>query len=157
MAIEVLCTSSILAGLRQQGGARGTSSPRIKGRRFEAAQVQLHRTLRVPGLNDASCTTLQGQRDSACETRVLFLPPIFAEIAFYGSILWKYEAIITPSSFKLLRFVGIDIPDLPAWLSNWVGHVISMLGTGDRPAAPFHPHRIYTLLHHVEPLCTLPV
>jgi hypothetical protein len=43
--------------------------------------------------------------------------------------------------------VEIDISDLPALLSNWVGHVISMLGAGDRPAAPFHSHRIYTLLY----------
>ena len=53
--------------------------------------------------------------------------------------------------------VGIDIPDLPAWLSDWVGHVISMLGAGDKPTAPFHPYRIYTLLHYVELLRTLPV
>jgi hypothetical protein len=57
----------------------------------------------------------------------------------------------------ILRIVGIDIPDLPAWLSDWAGQVISMLGAGDRPATPFHSHRIYTLLHHVELLRTLPV
>lgn len=98
MTIEVLCTPSIL---RQQGGARRTSSPRIKGRRFEAAQVQLHRTLRVPRSNDASCTTLPGQRDSTCETHVFISS---ADICRDCIILKKYEAIITPSSLKLLRF-----------------------------------------------------
>ena len=53
--------------------------------------------------------------------------------------------------------IRIDIPDLPAWLSDWVSHVISMLGAGDKPTAPFYPHRIHTLLHHVELLRTLPV
>jgi hypothetical protein len=38
-----------------------------------------------------------------------------------------------------------------------VGHVIRTLGVGDRPASPFHLDRIYTLLYHVEPLCSLPV
>jgi hypothetical protein len=55
-----------------------------------------------------------------------------------------------------LDTVGIDIPDLSAWFCDWVGHVTSMFGAGDRPAHVLYSDRIYTLLHHVEPLCPMP-
>jgi hypothetical protein len=35
--------------------------------------------------------------------------------------------------------------------------VVSTLGAGDRPAPLSYLYRIYTLLHHVELLRTLPV
>ena len=38
-----------------------------------------------------------------------------------------------------------------------VGHVITTLGAGDKPAPLSLFDRIYTLLHHVKPLCPLPV
>jgi hypothetical protein len=61
-----------------------------------------------------------------------------------------------PLLIAFMNLVGIHILDLPAWYYGWVGHVISMLGAGDRPAAPFHLDRIYTLLHYIEPLCPMP-